>query len=365
MSDENRIDDLLAALLRGESIEPSSEDETLLLEAADRHGVTPLLGWKLADAKHSESLRDALRARSRREGGVALLRQVEAKRLLGALAEAGVEPVLVKGLPLAFGLYPSPALRPSLDVDMVVGKDEFETAARVLAELGYRRLGDEGEESKTAQAAFAYQDAQGLRHVLDLHWRFSGGALLSGLPSHEEFALRTVSVPALGPHARTLAPVDALLLACAHRLHHLESDRLVWLYDIALLAGKLDDDTWKDLVESARVRRLAGVCLRGLEATRATLGLEVPDAVLSDLSNRAPELSDLLLADDKQVWHRVARDLHGLAGWRERFRLVWRYIFPGREYMRERYGITSGRHLPLAYASRAIRGLAVPFRKVR
>jgi hypothetical protein len=358
-------DAALGAFLRGEQERLSGADAAHLLEAADRHGVAALLAWKLADAPHAPALRDGLTARARRDAGVALLRQVEAKRVLAALADAGVLTILVKGLPLAFAYYPSPAQRPSLDVDLVVKKEDFETATAVLKGLGYERAEDQGADSETAQAAFVRFDAQGFRHVLDLHWRFSGGSLLAGLPSFEEVAARSIPVPALGPHARTLGAVDALLLACAHRLHHVESDRLIWLYDIALLAATLDEGGWRELVESARARRLASVCLRGLEAAREALGTAVPPGVVRDLSGQSLELSNLLLADERQVWHRVARDLHGMRGWRDRFRLLWRYAFPGREYMKERYGIANGLLLPAAYAYRAVRGLSVPFRKVR
>ena len=91
----------------------------------------------------------------------------------------------------------------------------------------------------------------GFTHALDVHWRLNNAALLSERFTFAELAAAAVPIPALGPHAQGLGSVHALLLACMHRVAHLpegNADRLIWLYDIHLLAQHLIDQQWQEIV---------------------------------------------------------------------------------------------------------------------
>ena len=77
------------------------------------------------------------------------------------------------------------------------------------------------------------------RDELGLTEELAARPLQAAMASAATFA-NGVAVPIL---AILLAPVNALVLACIHRLaHHQGRDRLVWLYDIHLLAGRLAGD---------------------------------------------------------------------------------------------------------------------------
>ncbi len=49
-----------------------------------------------------------------------MLRERELVAVLAALAEAGVETLLLKGTPLAYTHYPEPALRTRCDTDVLI-----------------------------------------------------------------------------------------------------------------------------------------------------------------------------------------------------------------------------------------------------
>jgi len=62
--------------------------------------------------------------------------------VVGALREAGLEPVLLKGPVIARWLYDGPGERTYDDVDLLLGPRDFEAGTQVLARLGFVR-GDE------------------------------------------------------------------------------------------------------------------------------------------------------------------------------------------------------------------------------
>jgi hypothetical protein len=54
-----------------------------------------------------------------------------------ALDRQGIRAILLKGFPLAEGLYPVPACRPMEDIDLLVRPEERERASHLLVALGY------------------------------------------------------------------------------------------------------------------------------------------------------------------------------------------------------------------------------------
>ena len=71
--------------------------------------------------------------------------------------------------------------------------------------------------------------------------------------------------PSSAAAARALGPVDALLLACIHRVaHHDDCEKLLWIYDIHLLAHGMDRRRLKQFATRAAEKRIRAVCLRGL-----------------------------------------------------------------------------------------------------
>ena len=109
--------DALSAILRGESVAwpaigRSSADfiaaclaEDLIVLVHERVALWPDCDW-------SPSVRDELVARAHAAVAEELRRQHELRAVLDALARAEVRPILLKGTPLAYSVYPSPAQRP-------------------------------------------------------------------------------------------------------------------------------------------------------------------------------------------------------------------------------------------------------------
>ena len=198
----------------------------------------------LAAARHVDLAHEMLRAPRNRA------------RVCTALDARGLQALLVKGAALAYSLYDEPWLRPRVDTDILVAHDSFGAADRVLRGLGYSpAAGVSTGEFVSHQVGLRAPRRHGVSHVIDLHWktvnpqrwptrcrsRFCGGTR-----SRCDTASCAARVPS---HA------CSLLLACVHRLgHHQQHERLVWLYDIHLLAGTLDEGGWDFVVSTARDR---------------------------------------------------------------------------------------------------------------
>ena len=110
-----------------------------MLDAAEHHGVVPLLDWRLSSGSETDSpdsLRAALRARAIELAKRELAVRAETTQVLAALESAGIRPVILKGAALAYSLYPTPALRPRADLDILVAPDERDSAWQILLNLG-------------------------------------------------------------------------------------------------------------------------------------------------------------------------------------------------------------------------------------
>jgi len=148
-------------------------------------------------------------------------------RILTALGQHGIEPVLLKGVALLNSLYPNIGARPCGDIDFLVESEAMPTVDKVLVELGYRPDGETPD-------AKMYVDRQGIS--LDIHHRFK---LFEDL---EEFDLLTEVEPQFAsvPTISVFEP-NALLV---HLVFHLRGHRrdmgyfMAWILDIGLLLNQ-------------------------------------------------------------------------------------------------------------------------------
>ena len=170
-----------------------------------------------------------------------------------------------------------------------------------------------------------------------------------------------VPVPRLGPHAFAPSPPLALVVACLHRTaHHGTTTRLLWLYDIHLLAAQLSAGDWDVVVGRAQSCGLTPVVAAGLEHAAARLNTPVPSSVLDRLYTGAaatdPDVLVFLHGVPPQMQVAIS-DWRRISGLRARMRFLQEHLFPPASYIRHRYGISSRFALPFLYAHRAVTGV--------
>jgi hypothetical protein len=366
------VDDLLAAALRGEASPwppaGSAPSPEVVLARVRYHGIASLLHersdgireWPLA-------VRRAVRDRAVQAAMWELSHQQMLVRLLDGLAARGIRPLLLKGTALAYGLYANPACRVRADSDLLVAPADLEPCRAVLAALGFRRAPDRGE-ATTHQELWSIGAAGGARHDIDLHRRLSNTELLSTLFTWEELWAEHRALPHLSPAAAGLGHVHALLLACLHRAIHRTSpyysdgtahyggDRLIWLYDIHLLAGALTADDWRAFAALARRKGLAAVCREGLELASARLGTASDREALAALAAPGPAEPAAAYVTSRRLGQ-IARDFRAVPGIRKRWLFLCEMALPPAAYVRMLYRHASWQWLPWLYTRHVVDGL--------
>lgn len=337
--------------------------ERSFLDACGAHGVAALVHHRARQTTEwphwPGAVREALSREAAMHAALDMLREQELRRVLAALAEARLDTLLLKGAALAYSHYPSSALRSRCDTDLLVSPSARAPATRVLEALGYRPVEAIGGTLVSYQESF-HRVAGGVDHVVDLHWRVSNAQLFATALGFDAAFARSVPLPQLGAGARALCPSHALLHACMHRAAHLpaggDGNRLVWLYDIHLLASAMSAAQWREFVALCMATKMRGIALDAFAAVHAIFGAAVPAAVAMELAAPcARELSADYL--DAPRWRILLTDLRALAAWRDRAKLLRETCFPSAHYLRARYGARSRWALPWWYGRRALGGL--------
>jgi hypothetical protein len=268
-----------------------------------------------------------------------------------ALDGVSVPYLLLKGTPLAYMYYPHASLRPRLDTDLMIRRADLPVAAHALEELGYHAPNCVRNESTMHQLSYCRTDAQGLRHTYDIHWKISNRPVVADFLTFDELYERAIGVPALGNTARTLDAVHALLLACVHRVaHHNDTDALIWLYDIHLLASSFTSSQWNEFARLATDKQVRAICARGLALAQQSFHT----VVKSELQTGSVELSADCLGREIRHRHVWLWDMKALPTWHKRWQLVRDVAFPDAAYMFREYGLNSRSLLPLFYGHRFI-----------
>lgn len=164
----------------------------------------------------------------------------EAAQLTAALAETGVDAIVLKGPLLSQVIYHDPAMRQSVDLDLLVDWDQFRAARKALITLGYQLLSNEppwddwriGPWRRLAKDITLFHPEREIS--LELHHRLkSPEALLPGLGAAQATRMTNMG----GRQFATFEHADLFVYLCVHAATSMW-DRLKWLADIrAMLAG--------------------------------------------------------------------------------------------------------------------------------
>lgn len=289
-----------------------------------------------------------------------LVRAHEVAQLLESLASRRVFPILLKGAALAYTVYPSPSMRPRVDTDLLIARDQIAATREVLAHRGYVDVLMTGGEFVFGQFHMTKVDGWGIDHVFDIHWRISSQSLFARLLTYDEVRASAVTVPALGPHGRAPASVHALLLACVHPvMHHRNTQRPIWFRDIDLLVRRMSDEELHRFARLAVDKRMARICAHQLSIAIEQFDSPVPPAVIS-LLRSAPltEPAAVYLRRHRRWHHELFWNVRNLQRWGDRLRLLREVLFPSADYMLDAYHLGTGGIvlLPALYAHRCVYG---------
>ena len=361
------VDTVLATALRSERAEwPagwSSNASAAVLERIAYHGVAGLLSAK-ADplSRWPDAVRAEIHEHALGQSMWELRHKIVLGELLERLSESGTV-VLLKGTAVAYDLYDNPAVRSRGDTDLLVTNAEREAARKILTESGFVRDNEDHDlpEALRSQEIWTLRSDDGTNHSIDLHWQPLNAPALEQHLSFGEMAAGALPLRRLCSVARAPSRSMMLLHACLHRgLHdcapyfvgsrtYFGGNRLIWLYDLLLLGRTMSDLDWRFFCRMAVDKRVADVCLDGLNAAEIRLGPFCPSFMKEELGSA---VSGTYFRSGQ--FGRALQDVFAVPGLQRKWQYLWARSLPTAEFMRAKYPEMASRALPILYARRLV-----------
>jgi len=223
--------------------------------------------------------------------------------VLSALADAGVDPIVMRGLWLGEVIYGNPGLRPHTDIDLIIPIDGINPAIDALRPLGYAPVADEGPvdtDEIRARLARGFRarfsgtlkcidqpekttvDLHVTPHMVPLGW-------WPQRPSPEELHARSEPWTVDGVTVRALKPYFALVALTENVTRHglarsSYGNCLVRFCDMMRLSRRLSAQEWEWAIEDARKFRLGIQLGVILQVTAELWGEQWPPGTVEQLA---------------------------------------------------------------------------------
>jgi hypothetical protein len=309
---------LLISCLRGEPFTVlQGLDWHVLLELAEAHGVLLLLDQVFRE-RHVQTP-DFFATAVQKHLDTAARFAAELEELLKQFAKGGIEVLPLKGPVLAAALYGNVTMRSSDDLDLLVRREDFPRAGKLLIDLGFaaRTAGDDYHRKFVREGV-----------LVELHY---------GVASPRSFPFdldgvwnRARSEQFRGQPMRVMSDDDLVLFLCLHGLKHGFS-RLIWISDLACALESMRNDSAQELGEHAQRQGLEQALLIGCQIVREVLP-QLPSEIETILTEspqaaeRARHAVRRLFAEgtgatnDPEIWGFYLQTEEGVRQrWRRRF----------------------------------------------
>lgn len=339
------------------------------------HGIALLLAEHPARlAGWPASVADQVREEARSQTFWEASHQQAIARLIAALAERGIRAAVTKGTALAYSLYDNPAVRRRGDTDLFVlcsgprsgpaPRSDREAARAALRAAGFAPC----QPLRGLQESWECISGEGFGHEIDLHWRMSSSLTIASALDAIDPAAGWIALPRLAPQACAIGPVQNLILGCLNMASHRtfgyfverdrlrEGNRLIWAIDLYRLGAAFGPAQWDELARLARLSGTGEVIRQGLAFTRQVLGLDLADDYLARLGDPAAPQTVACYLQSATKAQRLKMDWAAASNWQERWELLQRHTFPGKQVMLERFPDAGGWPLPALYARRLLAG---------
>ena len=299
-----------------------------LATAAEQHGMEPLV---LAHIERTglavpAAFRDRLRARQTQHAHAAAVRTRVVADVAGAMAQAGVPFLVLKGAALAHLVYGDPRLRPMRDVDLLIRKADAGRALDVLTRCGFRP-GGIAVPARHHHLQGMAKTLEGATVTIELHHELMVRTPFVEPRGYDDLIRRSQPFEWGGMSYRTLGREDMLWHVYAHAfVINTLRPGAIRLLSVADLAHATE--AWIDRIDWARLRRAvhAACCARCTCYTIWCRGRRTSRRCLREQVERRPPPSVPL---------RSIRILTGPS------RLIPDVLWPPEWWFRMRYGITT------------------------
>jgi hypothetical protein len=321
--------------------------------AARRHGLGACLYHTLRHGDEGtppEVLR-GLKWAYLRTAAASLVLERECLHIDAALSAAGIPALWIKGIALAWLVYPETGLRPMVDLDLLVPRERLNAAGRKIEALGYGPCTSDG---------ILMQPDDPLFEMFSNHYIYSGGpkgAVQVELhhrlfPHHQYLELEDldawcweniIGIERSGQTIATFNPEAYFIYLIHHALvQHGDGDfSLLRYWDMHLLAtaGRFD---WDRVLRDGERLRLSQPVAIAVERLRLYFDTPIPDQVFEELRRLTGDYratSPIGTSSLPSEW-RSGRAMESMKGFtpRQKIRFLLRHLVPPPSYMRLHHG---------------------------
>jgi hypothetical protein len=262
----------------------SDLDWNRVFQLALGHHMVPLLYWNLSHRALAvpSPVMDALKNLFIRNVGRSLSMTGELLAILEDMERQNVIAVPYKGPVLASRIYGNIALRQSVDLDILVRRNDVVDAREILLSRGYSphvmldRSNHEFQVESRYSEIFVRSDS-----TVELHWAFTNRDVAFPL-SLDDLLARLERHEVAGKSFPVFCPEDTLLILCVHGAKH-GWNRLEWICGIAELIHEQVQLDWTDLLSRAIATGGSRRLFLGLALAHDLYGAQIPDRLKQDI----------------------------------------------------------------------------------
>jgi hypothetical protein len=271
---------------------------------------------------------------------------------LGGLRAAGIPFIVLKGAALSERTYPSPILRHTGDIDVLVREiDLFRAEALFVERMKWRRRRPATLPTRLGHQLPQLVDASGL--PLELHRRLL--VPYYTIP-HDDLWIRSRPAVITGVEARILSSADTLLHVCAHAMAN--GRILRWVPDAWFVLQQQPSVDWSDFCSASTSSRLDLPLFLTLRYLTGEMGVDIPPDVLDRLragAHRTGRRGRYAALVGTRAWPQgtVGEIWRGPGSAWTRVKLLWRRVFPPPRQVALIYGLWPWQ-LPVYYLYRLV-----------
>ena len=277
--------------------------------------------------------------------------------LLVVCRNAGLDTLVLKGVPLGLAYYKDVALRPMVDADVLVPVARAVDALEIVRAAGWVAKDAPLVWPPRFTASRAFANPLGLE--LDLHCHVLHECLDPNDDDDFWAASRPIAIG--GRRRRALCPADQLLHVIAHGFRRSTVPPVRWVADAVTVIRASPDLDWDRLIAQARKRRLTRIAAASLAYVAGSLEAPIPAAVIQTLDRAPASVTERL-----ERWSRSRPGVvrMGVETWSEYVRAAgrepqWHGPLGFARYARDRAGVRTWRGLVSVAAAKA-RAVRIP-----